>query len=176
MGRDAASCKLLASTGAVRTQRRPPTAPTPASLRGIDRKPKGGAAGGARHRMITLIRADGRLGKRVVTRLVCSPEVVLRKSREGWKPVLLTRGGVSTPVLVTGMAQLPANQLPHGEPSTKCNPCESATATPMLLPTAPAVIELSLSFDFEETHQSVVRGALKRAGKLLPIRGVIAII
>jgi len=89
---------------------------------------------------------------------------------------LPTRGGVSTPVLVTGMVRLLANQLPHGEPSTKRNPCESTTATPTLLPAAPAVIELSLSFDFEETHQSVVRGALKRAGKLLPIRGVIAII
>lgn len=49
-------------------------------------------------------------------------------------------------------------------------------ATPTLLPAAQSVIELSLSFDFEETHQSVVRGALKRAEKLLPIRGVIAII
>lgn len=88
-------------------------------------------------------------------------------------PVL---GGVSTPVLVTGMVRLPANQLPHGEPPTKHNSCESSTATPTLLPAAPTVIELSLSFDFEETHQSVVRGALKRAGKLLPIRGVIAII
>lgn len=33
------------------------------------------------------------------------------------------------------------------------------------------VIELSLSFDFEETHQSVVSGSLKRAEKLLSIRG-----
>lgn len=36
---------------------------------------------------------------------------------------------------------------------------------------SPSVIELSLSFDFEETHQSVVSGSLKRAEKLLSIRG-----
>lgn len=36
---------------------------------------------------------------------------------------------------------------------------------------SPPVIELSLSFDFEETHQSVVSGSLKRAEKLLSIRG-----
>lgn len=36
------------------------------SPRGIDRKAVGGVVEGARHRMIALIRADGRLEKRVV--------------------------------------------------------------------------------------------------------------
>lgn len=75
------------------------------------------------------------------------------------------------------MVRLPTNQLAQNESPAKRNtPGVAAAATPTFLPATEAVIELSLSFDFEETHQSVVRGALKRAEKLLPIRGVIAII
>lgn len=51
------------------------------SPRGIDRKAVGGVVGGARHRMIALIRADGRLEKRAG--LACNPGVAPRKRREG---------------------------------------------------------------------------------------------
>ncbi|KAF7406465.1 hypothetical protein HZH68_005834 [Vespula germanica] len=57
---------------------------------------------------------------------------------------------------------LPTVYLDRGEPAPSAAP--------------PPFIELSLSFDFEETHQSVVSDALKRAEKLPPIRAIIAII
>jgi len=146
--------------------------PSPASPRGIDRKAEGGAAGGVRHRMIALIRADGRLGKRAVWFV-----------SRGWPRVNLR--GVE--VDVAGRRLRSRSRYGDGSAADESaragrTPCETqppgvaAAATPTFLPATRAVIELSLSFDFEETHQSVVRGALKRAEKLLPIRGVIAII
>jgi len=112
--RDATSCGLLASTGAVRMRR---YSPLPASLYGIDRKAEGGAAGEVRHRMIALIRADGRLGKRAVWSV---SRGWLRVNLRGWK--LTLRGGDSGPVLVTGMARLPTNQLAQDEHPAKRNP------------------------------------------------------
>jgi len=74
--------------------------------------------------MIALIRADGCLGKRAVWFV-----------SEGWFRVNLgegesrryrARGGVSVPILVTGMARLPANQLPQDEHPVKRNPRENS--------------------------------------------------
>lgn len=86
-------------------------------------------------------------------------------------------GGVSNPRLRHRGVGAGGESASGGERPAKSNPRGASLGhTHALLPPAPAVIELSLSFDFEETHQSVVRGALKRAEKLLPIHGVIAII
>lgn len=114
--------------------------------------------------MIAFIRADGCWGEVAPD----EPELAHRRGwtrRDGW-------GGNSLRGSVRGWLRGSTNQR-REKPSRWPNPFlgNRHPATPPGVLPSPSVIELSLSFDFEETHQSVVSGSLKRAEKLLSIRG-----